>query len=58
MTGHHPERVESYHGWLEAKVSASLADDRPPIPHEAAMEQVRAIIARYRGRQESTLTPP
>jgi hypothetical protein len=38
------EEAESYLRWLKAKVAESLADGRPPIEHDDAMRQVRAII--------------
>jgi len=31
------EEAEAYDKWFRAKVEASLADPRPPIPHEDAM---------------------
>lgn len=38
------EQAEAHLRWLQAKVAASLADGRPAIEHDAAMERVRAII--------------
>jgi len=38
------EQAEAHLRWLEAKVAASLADGRPVVEHDAAMERVRAIL--------------
>jgi hypothetical protein len=38
------EEAEDYLRWLEAKVAASRADDRPTIEHAEAMKRVRASI--------------
>ena len=39
-----PEQAAAYEAWLKAKVSTSLADERPPVPHDEAMARARAII--------------
>lgn len=39
-----PEQEASYTIWLRAKVAASLADPRPPIPHDEVMAEMDAII--------------
>ena len=39
------EAAEAYDRWLRAKVAKSLADVRPPVPHDEAMARIRAIIA-------------
>jgi hypothetical protein len=39
------EQAEAYLRWLEAKVAAARADERPTVPHDEAMARVRAIIA-------------
>jgi hypothetical protein len=38
------EQAEAHLRWLEAKVAASLADGRPVVAHQEAMERVRAIL--------------
>ena len=38
------EEEAAYVAWLRAKVAASLADPRPPVPHDEAMAEIRAII--------------
>lgn len=43
-----PEQEAAYLDWLKAKVAASLADPRPPVPHEQVMAEMRAIIAALR----------
>lgn len=39
-----PEQAAAYQRWLAGKVAASLADARPPVPHDEAMARARAII--------------
>ncbi|MFP4263027.1 MAG: stability determinant [Halomonas sp.] len=38
------EQAASYEAWLKDKVAASLADPRPPIPHDEVMAEMDAII--------------
>jgi hypothetical protein len=38
------EEEASYLAWLKAKVEASRADPRPPIPHDEAMARVRQSV--------------
>lgn len=38
------EQEASYTAWLQAKVAASLADPRPPIPHDEVMAHMDALI--------------
>jgi len=40
-----PEQAAAYEKWLRDKVARSLADPRPPIPHDEVMAEMRAIIA-------------
>jgi hypothetical protein len=40
------EEAAAYEDWLRAKVAASLADERPSIPHDEVMAEMRAIIER------------
>ena len=39
-----PEEAAAYEAWLKRKVAASLADPRPPVPHDEAMRRARAAI--------------
>jgi hypothetical protein len=39
------EEEASYLAWLKAKVEASRADPRPPVPHDVVMAEMRQIIA-------------
>ncbi|MEC3950607.1 type II toxin-antitoxin system RelB family antitoxin [Sphingobium sp. HWE2-09] len=39
-----PEQAIAWEIWLNAKVAASLADQRPPVAHDEAMARARAII--------------
>ena len=39
-----PEEAAAYEEWLKRKVAASLADPRPPVPHDEAMRRARAAI--------------
>lgn len=41
-----PEEAAAYEEWLRAKVAASLADERPSLPHDEVMAEMRAIIER------------
>ena len=43
-----PEQAAAYESWLAGKVAASLADNRPPVSHDEAMAQARAIISKYK----------
>jgi len=46
-----PEQAAAYEEWLAKKVAASLADGRPPVPHDEVMAEVRAIIAKAKQRR-------
>jgi hypothetical protein len=39
------EEEQAYLIWLKAKVEASLADPRPPVPHDEAMARIRNKLA-------------
>ena len=39
------EQEASYTAWLRTKVTSSLADQRPSIPHDEVMAEMDAIIA-------------
>jgi hypothetical protein len=39
-----PEEAAAYEKWLHEKVAASLADNRPAVPHDEVMAEMRAII--------------
>ena len=38
------EEEQAYLRWLEAKVAKSLADPKPPVPHDVVMSEMRKII--------------
>ena len=40
------EQEASYTAWLRAKVAASLADQRPNIPHDEVMAKMDALITK------------
>jgi len=42
------EDAEAYDIWFRAKVEKSLADTRPPIPHDQVIAEMRALIDRRR----------
>lgn len=42
------EEAEAYDAWFRAKVEKSLADPRPPLPHEQVMAEMKALIDSYR----------
>jgi hypothetical protein len=44
------EKAAAYQRWLEEKVAASLADPRPPVPHDEAMRRARAVIEKAKRR--------
>jgi hypothetical protein len=46
-----PEEAAAYKQWLKEKVAASLADPRPPVPHDEVMAEIRAIIAKAKQQQ-------
>jgi hypothetical protein len=45
------EDQAAYQKWLAGKVAASLADDSPPVAHDDAMTQARAIIEQNKRRR-------
>ncbi|WP_225063027.1 type II toxin-antitoxin system RelB family antitoxin [Komagataeibacter rhaeticus] len=47
------EQEAEYTAWLQAKVAASLANPRPPIPHDEVMGEMEAIIAAAEQRRRS-----
>lgn len=48
-----PEQEASYTVWLQAKVAASLADTRPPIPHDEVERRMAERFAQLRKRLAS-----
>ena len=46
-----PEQEASYLEWLKRKVAASLADPRPPVPHDQVMAEMREIIAKAKRKK-------
>lgn len=47
------EEEAAYVEWLKKKVAESLADPRPPVPHEEAMKRARATIERAKQRKKA-----
>lgn len=45
------EEAEAYDRWFRARIEASLADTRPPVPHDQVMAQISRIIAEKSGRK-------
>jgi hypothetical protein len=45
------EEAAAYDAWLRAQVAASLADPRPPVPHEEAMARIKAKLDRMAARR-------
>jgi hypothetical protein len=45
-----PEEAAAYDAWFRAKVEASLSDERPPVPHDNVMSEMRAIVAKAKQR--------
>lgn len=46
------EEEAAYVEWLKRKVEESLADPRPPVPHDQAMARARATIERAKQRKK------
>lgn len=46
-----PEQEASYLEWLKRKVADSLADPRPPVPHDEVMAEMRAIIDKVKQKK-------
>jgi len=44
------EEEAAYDEWLRAKVAESLADPRPPVPHDEAVARIDAALERGRVR--------
>ncbi|MBA1264206.1 antitoxin [Stutzerimonas stutzeri] len=44
------EQADSYDRWFRQRIERSLADPRPPVPHDEAMARVRAVIETKRRR--------
>lgn len=38
------EEAAAYDAWFRRKVEASLAEERPPLPHDQVMAEMRALI--------------
>ncbi|WP_199798626.1 stability determinant [Acetobacter pasteurianus] len=45
------EQETAYTAWLQAKVAASLADPRPPIPHDEVERRMAERLAKLRKRK-------
>lgn len=45
------EEAEAYDAWFRAKVGAALTSSSPDIPHEEAVDRVKATIERNRKKQ-------
>jgi hypothetical protein len=45
------EEEAAYLKWLHEKVAASLADPRPPVPHDEVMRRAREAIERGKARR-------
>jgi hypothetical protein len=47
------EQESSYTTWLQAKVTASLADPRPAIPHDEVERRMAERLTQLRTRKAS-----
>lgn len=45
------EQEAAYTAWLQAKVAASLADPRPPIPHDEVERRMAERLAKLHKRK-------
>ena len=43
------EEARAYDRWFRAKVEASLADTRLPVPHDEAMARIRSRLEAFKG---------
>jgi hypothetical protein len=46
------EEEAAYVEWLKRKVEESLADPRPPVPHDEAMARARATLESAKQRKK------
>lgn len=46
-----PEEAEEYDRWFREQVEAALADPGPLLPHEQAVDEIRALIEERRKRR-------
>jgi len=44
------EEEAAYNEWFRKKVEESLADPRPPVPHDQVMAEMQAIIDKAKAR--------
>jgi hypothetical protein len=44
------EEEAAYNEWFRKKVEESIADPRPPVPHDEVMAEMRAIIDKAKAR--------
>jgi hypothetical protein len=45
------EEEAAYLAWLHEKVAKSLADPRPPVPHDEVMAELQQIIERAKAKR-------
>ncbi len=45
----------SYDAWFRTKVQEALADTRPAVPHQQAMDEAQALIDRKRRARSPTV---
>ena len=44
------EEEAAYNAWFRKKIEESLADRRPPVPHDEAMARVRATLEKAKAK--------
>jgi hypothetical protein len=44
------EEEAAYNEWFRKMVEASLADPRPPVPHDEAMARIRTTLEKAKAR--------
>ncbi|MFW2829291.1 stability determinant [Sphingomonas sp. ID0503] len=42
------EEAEAHDAWVRAKVARAIASDKPRVPHDQVVAEVRAIIEKHR----------
>jgi hypothetical protein len=51
------EQADSYDRWFRARVEASLADERPRVPHAEAMARIRSKLVKMQSEVEKAAPP-
>lgn len=47
------EQAASYDAWFRKKIQASLDDDRPNVPHDQVMSEMKSLLAAKRHKRRN-----